>query len=75
MTIIYNKNTARCAYKNNQKSSAYLLFLPKRMQQRCIGRETARKLLLCAFFDDVMRTLPDEQMQENLLDKINEYIG
>jgi hypothetical protein len=23
----------------------------------------------------VMRTLPDEQMQENLLDKINEYIG
>ena len=45
------------------------------MQQRCIGREAARKLLLCAFFDDVMRTLPDEQMQENLLDKINEYIG
>lgn len=45
------------------------------MQQRCIGREAARKLLLCAFFDDVMRTLPNEQMQENLLDKINEYIG
>ena len=29
LTIIYNKNTARCAYKNNQKSSDYLLFLPK----------------------------------------------
>lgn len=44
------------------------------MQQRCVGRETARKLLLCAFFDDVLRTLPDEQMQERLLEKINEYI-
>jgi hypothetical protein len=31
--------------------------------------------LLCAFFDDVLRTLPDEQMQENLLEKINEYVG
>ena len=29
LTIIYNKNTACCAYKNNQKSSAYLLFLLK----------------------------------------------
>ena len=45
------------------------------MQQRCVSRESARKLLLCAFFDDVLRTLPDEQMQENLLEKINEYIG
>lgn len=45
------------------------------MQQRCISRESARKLLLCAFFDDVLRTLPDEQMQENILEKINEYIG
>lgn len=44
------------------------------MQQRCVGRETARKLLLCAFFDDVLRTLSDEQMQEQLLEKINEYI-
>ena len=44
------------------------------MQQRCVGRETARKLLLCAFFDDVLRTLPDEQMQQRLLEKINEYI-
>jgi Fe-S cluster assembly protein SufD len=45
------------------------------MQQRCISRESARKLLLCAFFDDVLRTLPNEQMQENILEKINEYIG
>ena len=45
------------------------------MQQRCVGRETARKLLLCAFFDDVLRTLSDEQMQEQLLEKINEYIN
>ena len=45
------------------------------MQQRCISRESARKLLLCAFFDDVLRTLPNEQMQETILEKINEYIG
>lgn len=45
------------------------------MQQRCVGRETARKLLLCAFFDDVLRTLPDEQMQESLLETINQYMG
>jgi Fe-S cluster assembly protein SufD len=45
------------------------------MQQRCISRESARKLLLCAFFDDVLRTLPDEQMQETILEKINDYIG
>lgn len=45
------------------------------MQQRCVSREVARKLLLCAFFDDVLRTLPDEQMQESLLEKINEYLG
>ena len=42
LTIIYNKNTARCAYKNNQKSSAYLLFLPKRMQQCCIGEQNKK---------------------------------
>ena len=45
------------------------------MQQRCISRETARKLLLCAFFEDVLRTLPNEQMQEDIVEKINEYIG
>ena len=45
------------------------------MQQRCISRESARKLLLCAFFDDVLRTLPNEQVQETILEKINEYIG
>ena len=45
------------------------------MQQRCVGRETARKLLLCAFFDDVLRTLPDEHLQEDIIEKINAYIG
>lgn len=45
------------------------------MQQRCIGRETARKLLLCAFFDDVLRTLPNEQLHEDIVEKINAYIG
>lgn len=45
------------------------------MQQRCVGRESARRLLLCAFFDDVLRTLTDEQMQEQIIEKINEYIG
>lgn len=44
------------------------------MQQRCVGREAARKLLLCAFFDDILRTLPDERVQEQLLKQINEYI-
>lgn len=45
------------------------------MQQRCVSRETARKLLLCAFFDDVVRMLPNEQLQEDVLEKISKYIG
>ena len=45
------------------------------MQQRCISRETARKLLLCAFFDDVVRTLSDEKLQEDILEKISDYIA
>lgn len=44
------------------------------MQQRCVSRESARRLLLCAFFDDVLRTLHDEKTQEELLETINEYI-
>jgi Fe-S cluster assembly protein SufD len=44
------------------------------MQQRCVGREAARKLLLCAFFDDILRTVPDEHLQEQLLEQINAYI-
>jgi hypothetical protein len=42
LTIIYNKNTAQSAYKNNKKSSAYLLFLPKRMQRAALVSKTKR---------------------------------
>lgn len=45
------------------------------MQQRCVDRNTAYRLLLCAFFDDVLRTLPDEQIQEKFIEQINEYLA
>mgnify|MGYP003536560931 FL=1 len=41
------------------------------MQQRSIDRASAEKLLLCAFFDDVLRTLSDAQLQEKVLQEIN----
>lgn len=41
------------------------------MQQRCIDRDTAAKLLLCAFFDEVLKTLSDTELQEKLVEKIN----
>ena len=44
------------------------------MQQRCIDRDTAAKLLLCAFFDEVIKTLSDTQLQENLVEKINQIL-
>ena len=44
------------------------------MQQRCIDRDTAAKLLLCAFFDEVLKTLSDTQLQENLIEKINRIL-
>jgi hypothetical protein len=44
------------------------------MQQRCIDRDTAAKLLLCAFFDEVLKTLSDNQLQEQLLEKINNIL-
>jgi hypothetical protein len=44
------------------------------MQQRCIDRDTAAKLLLCAFFDEVIKTLSDTQLQENLVEKINQVL-
>ena len=44
------------------------------MQQRCIDRDTAAKLLLCAFFDEVIKTLSDAQLQENLVEKINQIL-
>ena len=40
------------------------------MQQRCIDRETAYKLLLCAFFDDVVRAASDEKVQQQLRDAV-----
>ena len=36
------------------------------MQQRCIDRATASKLLLQAFFDEVLRNLTDEGVREEL---------
>lgn len=39
------------------------------MQQRGIGRETAYRLLLCAFFDDVLRTITDDNVREQLLEQ------
>lgn len=44
------------------------------MQQRCIDRDTAAKLLLCAFFDEVIKTLSDTQLQEELVEKINNIL-
>lgn len=44
------------------------------MQQRCIDRDTATKLLLCAFFDEVLKTLSDEKLQEDLLAEINSVL-
>ena len=44
------------------------------MQQRCIDKETAYKLLLCAFFDDVVGAVTDEGMQQQLIDTINRII-
>lgn len=37
------------------------------MQQRGIGRDTAYRLLLCAFFDEVLNSIPDETLRENLI--------
>lgn len=44
------------------------------MQQRCIDRETATKLLLCAFFDDVLSTLTDTTLQETILEEIGQIL-
>ena len=44
------------------------------MQQRCIDRDTAAKLLLCAFFNEVIETLSDTQLQEELVEKINRIL-
>lgn len=44
------------------------------MQQRCIDRDTASKLLLCAFFDDVIKTIADEQLQDRILEDISQIV-
>ena len=44
------------------------------MQQRCIDRDAAAKLLLCAFLDEVITTLSDTQLQEELVEKINRIL-
>lgn len=44
------------------------------MQQRCIDRDTAAKLLLCAFVDEVLKTLSDTELQEKLVEKINNIL-
>ena len=44
------------------------------MQQRGISRETATKLLLEAFFEEVISTLPNEQQQEQIREKIHHIL-
>jgi Fe-S cluster assembly protein SufD len=39
------------------------------MQQRGISRDTAYRLLLGAFFDDVLSTIPDESQREKLIEQ------
>ena len=44
------------------------------MQQRGISRDTATKLLLEAFFDEVISTLSDEQQQEQIRQTIHNIL-
>ena len=44
------------------------------MQQRCVDRETASKLLLQAFFDEVVRTISDEGVKEDLTKQIENIL-
>lgn len=44
------------------------------MQQRCIDKETAYRLLLCAFFDDVLQGVSDEVVRQQLEDAVNRVI-
>ena len=44
------------------------------MQQRCIDRETASKLLLQAFFEEVVGTLSDERVQEEIMHQIQDIL-
>jgi Fe-S cluster assembly protein SufD len=44
------------------------------MQQRCLDRETATKLLLQAFFDEVVSTISDESLKENIAQQIQDIL-
>lgn len=44
------------------------------MQQRCISRDTASKLLLQAFFAEVVDNLSDEQLGESITQQIEEIL-
>lgn len=44
------------------------------MQQRCVDRETASKLLLQAFFDEVVSTISDESLKENITQQIQDIL-
>lgn len=44
------------------------------MQQRCISREAASKLLLQAFFAEVVDHLSDEQLRENIIQQIEDIL-
>lgn len=45
------------------------------MQQRCIDRATAYRLLLCAFFDDVVRKVSDVAQREQLVRSIEQEMA
>ena len=42
------------------------------MQQRCLDERTARKLLINAFMQDVINSLSDEPLKEELRQQITE---
>ena len=44
------------------------------MQQRCISRDVAVKLLLQAFFEEVVGTLSDENVREEIARKIQDIL-
>jgi Fe-S cluster assembly protein SufD len=44
------------------------------MQQRCISRDVAAKLLLQAFFEEVVGTLSDENVREEIARKIQDIL-
>ena len=41
------------------------------MQQRCLDENTARKLLIAAFMKDVLESISNETLRDQLLNKID----